>query len=184
MKRTLIGLAAILSLGVALAGCETATPYQPLRPGNAQAGGYSDTRIEANRFRVSFQGNGMTSRTTVENYLLYRAAELTLSEGYDWFEAVNRSTDKHTETYGDPIGPGPYWRPYWRYYGGRYGWRSWDPYIGGPFWGDDIDITTVEKYQTEAEIVMGHGPKPEGDHHAFDAHQVTANLSSKIVRPQ
>ncbi len=187
MKRTLLTLVMVCGLGAALAGCETPTPYQPLRPGSAQAGGYSDTQIEANRFRVTFQGNGMTARPTVENYLLYRAAELTLSQGYDWFETVTRGTDKHVDTYADPIGPyGPYggWHPYWRYYGGGFGWRGWDPYGRDPFWADGLDVTTVEKYQAEAEIVMGHGPKPDGDHRAFDAHQVVANLSAKIVRPQ
>lgn len=187
MRRVFVSLMAVFSLGAALAACETATPYQPLRPGSAESGGYGDTRLEANRFRVSFQGNSMTSRDTVETYLLYHAAELTLHEGYDWFEAVDRSTDKHVDTYADPIGPGPYgfgWRPYWRYYGGGFGWRGWDPYRGGPFWADGVDLHTVEKYSTEAEIVMGHGPKPEGDKRAFDAHALVANLGPKIIRPQ
>jgi len=184
MRRSILSLAVVIGLGAALSACETATPYQPLTPGSAQAGGYSETKIEANRFKVTFKGNGMTSRATVENYLLYHAAELTLAQGYDWFETVNRVTDKHVETFGDP---GPYgfgWRPSWRYYGRGYGWRHWDPIWGDPFWGDDVDLTTIERYEAEAEIVMGHGPKPEGDKAALDAHQVVANLASKIVRPQ
>jgi hypothetical protein len=188
MGRRLLSLTAALSLAAALSACETATPYQPLQAGAAQAGGYSDTKIEPNRFKVTFQGNGMTSRDTVETYLLYRAAELTLHEGYDWFETVDRATDKHVDTYADPLGPGPYgfpgWRPYWRYYGGGFGWRGWDPYGRDPFWADNIDVTTVEKYETSAEIVMGNGPKPIDDKHAFDAHQVAANLASKIIRPK
>ncbi len=187
MKRVLISLAAVLSLGAALTGCETPTPYQPLHAGSAQSGGYTETRIDANHFRVSFRGNGMTSRSTVENYLLYHAAELTLHEGYDWFETVHEATDKHVDTYADPVGPGPYgygWHPYWRYYGGGFGWRSWDPYWHDPFWADDIDMHTVEKFDAEAEIVMGHGPKPDNDKSALDAHEVVANLGPKIIRPQ
>jgi len=46
MKRALISLAAVLSLGGALAACETATPYQPLQTGSTQSGGYSETITE------------------------------------------------------------------------------------------------------------------------------------------
>jgi hypothetical protein len=184
MRRVLIAAAAVAALA-GLSACETATPYQPLRPGSAQAGGYSETRVEGDRWRVSFAGNSMTSRETVETYLLYRAAELTVAQGDDWFETVERSTDKHSETNVDtfpgPYGPwGPGWRPYWRVYGG-WGWRG--GYWGDPFWADSIDVRTIERYETTAEIIMHHGPKPEGDKHAFDARQVLANLSSKIVKP-
>ena len=66
MKRTLLVLAAALSL-TALAGCETATPYQPMAQGNAQYGGFTDTKVDANHWRVTFQGNSLTARDTVEN---------------------------------------------------------------------------------------------------------------------
>src|SRR3954464_15102294 len=108
-----------LSMSLGLAACETATPYQPNIPGQATHGGYSESRLEANRWRVTFTGNTMTSRETVEGYLLYRAAELTLQAGDDWFEIVDRNTDRHSRTYVEPdplyrpwYGPGfGYWRP-------------------------------------------------------------------------
>ena len=93
MSRTAIAAAAIvLSLG--LAACETATPYQPNIPGQATSGGYSESRLEPDRWRVNFVGNTMTSRETVEGYLLYRAAELTLQNGDDWFAMVDRNTER------------------------------------------------------------------------------------------
>jgi len=190
MKKALLVALAVTLSGAALAACETATPYQPLSSKNAQSGGYTETRIDTNRWRVTFQGNSLTSRGTVENYLLYHAAELTLSQGFDWFETTDRSTDKQTDTYalGGPYGYG--WRPYWRFYGGvygrPYGWRGWDPYFGDPFFGPGWgpDFQTVERYEVSAEIVMGHGPKPANDRRAMDAHEVTANLASHIVRPK
>src|ERR1700743_1322282 len=100
MRRWILGAVAAASLGGMLAGCETPTPYQPLNPNATQAGGYSEVKLEDNRWRVTFQGNSITSRTAVETNLLHRAAELTLNNGFDWFEAVQRQTDKHTETYG------------------------------------------------------------------------------------
>ncbi len=50
-----------------------------------------------------------TDRETVENYLLYRAAELTLQNGFDAFTVVNRDIDKDSRTrqYGGLYGPAP-----------------------------------------------------------------------------
>lgn len=184
-------LAATLALAAGLSACATATPYQPNLPGQAVSGGYSEQRLEADRFRVSFRGNSLTARETVEGYLLFRAAELTLGEGYDWFTVVDRATDRQARTYVEPdpfyrpwYGPAyGYWRPSWRYYGAGFGWRTWDPFWGDPFWGDRVDIRTVERFEATAEIVMGRGPKPAGDPRAFDARQVTANLGPGIQRP-
>jgi hypothetical protein len=179
MKKVLIAAAATAAL-VALTACETATPYQPLNPASARAGGYSDVRIEPDRWRVSFAGNSVTSRETVETYLLYRAAELTVGQGFDWFETVQRSTDKQTDTYVSSFGPYGYgWSPYWRVYGG-WGWRG--GYWGDPFW-NDISVQNIERYETTAEIIMHRGPKPQGNRHAFDARDVMTNLGGKIVKP-
>lgn len=183
MKRSFTVAVLALAMAGGLAACETATPYQPLRAGSQVSGGYSDLKLESNRWRVTFAGNSLTSRQTVETYLLYRAAELTVNQGYDWFEMADRQTDKHVQTFADPIGPYGYgWAPYWRFHG-RFGWRSWDPFWGDPFWADSVDIQTIEQYEANAEIVMGHGAKPTGDPRAFDAREVLANLSGKIARP-
>ncbi len=173
-KLVLAAMAALL-----LAGCETATPYAPVAAGHGHQG-YSETRVAQDRWRVSFSGNSVTPRDTVEIYLLYRAAELTTEQGYDWFETAQRSTEKRTTFVGspDPWGYGPFWRPSWRYYRRGY-WGPW----GDPFWGD-YDVEQIDRFQATAEIVMHHGKKPEGDKHAFDAREVMTNLGPKVVRPQ
>jgi hypothetical protein len=179
-------LAGLLVAAATLGACATATPYQPNVPGQQASGGFSETRIETDRFRVTFAGNSLTSRDTVERYLLYRAAELTVNEGYDWFALVDRSTDRTTRTYVDPRPFGPaygYWRPSWRYYGASWGWRRWDPWYGDPFWDRQVDVRTVEKYEAGAEIVLRKGPRPADDPRAFDAREVMANLGPTIVRP-
>lgn len=182
-------IAGLLLAATALTACATATPYQPNMPGQQVSGGFSDTRLETDRYRVTFAGNSLTSRETVERYLLYRAAELTTGEGYDWFALVDRSTDRKTRTYVDSA-PSAFgygyggWRPYWRYYGPRYGgWRRWDPWFGDPFWADDMDVRTVEKFEASAEIILRKGPKPANDPQAFDAREVMSNLGPTIVRP-
>jgi hypothetical protein len=171
LKRSVLALAAIGALG--LAACETATPYQPLAHGGAVAGGFTDERLDDTHFRVTFKGNDATSRSRVENYLLYRAADLTVAQGFDWFEMVDHDTRNNGQVYVDPaFGPGwGYWRPGWRYWGGGFG--PWGPY----------DVDRIDRYQATADIFVGHGPKPAGDARAFDARQVMANLGPKIVRP-
>ena len=182
MRRAAIALAVVLALG--LAACETATPYQPAKPNAAVSGGFTDQKIDANHFRVTFSGNSVTSRKTVETYLLYRAAELTVNQGFDWFQMVDRKTRDTGQTFISP-GPGAwgYWQPYWRYHRGRFGWRTWDPFWGDPFWADDYDVQTIDRFDADAEIAMGHGPKPADDPKAFDAHEVMTNLGPSIVRP-
>ena len=190
MKRVVLAMAATVALA-GLAACETATPYQPVAPGNRQAGGYSEYKIDAAHWRVTFAGNSLTSRETVERYLLYRAAELTLQQGYDWFVTTDRHTDKNTNYYADPdpfyhsgfwgaYGWG--WRPYWRYYGGGFGWRSRDPWYGDPFWARSVNIQEISRYEATTEIAMGKGAPPQSER-VFDARQVTAHLGSSIMRP-
>ena len=178
---------AVIVVALMASACTTPTPYQPLPSAGSERGGYSEQRLEENRFRVTFTGNSMTSRETVETYLLYRAAELTIANGYDWFVMADRATERHSQTYLDrPFGPGPwgYWGPSWRYYGRGFGWRSWDPFWGDPFWDSQVNVQTVDRYEASAEIVMGRGPKPADNVRAFDARQVISNLKSQIVMPQ
>lgn len=75
MKR-LILLAAALS-----AGCAIPTPYQP----DGFLGGFTETRLTSNTWRVNFQGNGFTKTEVVQDYALLRSAELTLQQGYRYF---------------------------------------------------------------------------------------------------
>jgi hypothetical protein len=181
MKRLLLAAAACL----ALAACTTATPYQPYQPGgmSSSAGGFSEQRIGADRFRITFSGNSLTSRETVERYLLFRSAEVTLAEGYDWFSLADRHTDRKTRTIidrHDPFGY-DYWRPTWAYLGyGR--WVVLDPWGPRSFF-DDAEVRRIDRYEASAEIFLGKGAKPAGDPSAFDAREVVKNLGPTIVRP-
>lgn len=175
-----------LTVALALGACATATPYQPLR---GSAGGFAEQKLEANRYRVTFVGNDYSSQQQVEKYLLFRAAELTVANGFDGFAIVDRDTERNVQhrvhdtgiRYPDRSLYGG-WRPYWRYYGGGYGWRNWDPWYGGPFGGAEFDVRRVERYEAMAEIEMFRG------HHegatSFDARQVIANLRSSIQVPK
>ena len=191
MKRLLLAAAAAAAIGGALAGCATPTPYQPAVSESRYSYGYRDQRLDADNWRVTFAGNSLTSRETVERYLLYRAAELTVQQGFDWFETTDRKTERHSRYYANPdpfysSGFGYHygwgWRPHWRYWGHR-GWVGWDPWVGDPFWSSRVDIQEVSRYEATAEIGMGRGPAPEG-RRVFNAREVMTNLGPTIELPE
>jgi hypothetical protein len=193
LKRPRIAaLVMALAGGVAVASCATPTPYQPAVGVGQYRAGYSDQQIEGDRFQVSFSGNSLTSRETVERYLLYRAAELTVQRGFDNFILVSRDTETTSRTYidrgfsGGGWGGGSfgYWRPSWRWYRPSFGWRSWDPFFGDPFYDRDFDLRTINRYEATAEIVVGNGPKPGGNLRAFDAREVIDRLGPTIQLPE
>ncbi len=169
--RTLM-LAAALGL---LAACGTATPYQPALGADY---GFREQSIESNRMRITFRGNSLTDRDTVETYLLYRAAELTLQSGRDYFVVVNRDTEERTRLQATGPSRSRYLFDYW-YYAPRAGWVPWYD----PFWDNSPDYRQVTRYEAVAEIVMYDGAKPADDPNAFDASEVQANLQGRITRP-
>lgn len=196
MKLRSLATFAAIALAAGLAACATATPYQPAVRGSAVSGGFSDVRVADNRFRVTFSGNTVTPRETVERYLLFRAAELTTQAGFNWFEIADKQVDRDQRTYIDPtFGPyggfGPYgygygglgyWRPAWRFYGAGYGgWGGWGPYRD-PFWGG-MDVRTVTRFEATADILLHKDTAPTDNPRAFDARQVMANLGPTLQMP-
>ena len=172
MLRKLLAAAAITA-ALGLAACQNGpTPYQP---GAGNDRGYAESKIENDRYRVSFKGNARTGRETVENYLLFRAAELTLQNGFDTFTIVSRDTDKDRDVRqtGGYMGS----RLSYMYFSPRYGWiGAWDP-----FW-TPARYEEVTRYEAFAEVVMGRGAKGS-DPNTFDARQVSQNLAGQIQRP-
>ena len=169
MRTLLLALATGL-----LAACATATPYQAA---NTDRYGFQEQRIENNRVRITFRGNTLTDRETVETYLLYRAAEVTLESGNDYFIVANRATDEDTRVRRDPY-PSRFGYDYW-YFSPRRGWSPWYD----PFWDEPSSYREVSRYEAVAEIAMFDGAKPTNDPDAFDAREVQANLQGRVVRP-
>lgn len=156
-----------------LAACATPTPYQPAID---TPYGFAEQRIEPDRYRVTFSGNTITDRETVENYLLLRAAELTLQQGYEYFRVVTRDTDAETRQYATSAYPGYGFNAHYRYYHPRYGWYG--PY--SPFF-NDVEVRESTRYQAIAEIKFGPGPYPDAAN-VFNAREVARNLS-QVQRP-
>ncbi len=90
MKSVLLLFASGFSLWF-LSGC--ATSYQQ----KGFTGGYSETQLAPDVFRVNFQGNGYTSSERAQDFALLRAAELSLERGFRYFALLDE-TDLHTRT--------------------------------------------------------------------------------------
>lgn len=72
----------ILLASLALGAC--ATPYQP----KGMTGGFTETQLEQDRFRVLFSGNANTTPERAQDFALLRGAELTLDHGFTHFAVV------------------------------------------------------------------------------------------------
>lgn len=161
-------LLAVLSIA-ALAACATAvgTAYGPA---DAKGFGYTETRIEADRYRITFAGDGATSPDAVEDYALLRAAELAVANGYDWFRIIGRSLDEQ-EKGGVGIGAG--------LGTGSYGRRS------GVSVGVGGNLGTVgarKLYTARIEVLFGKGEKPsdESGGPVYDANSVIGTIRARI----
>jgi hypothetical protein len=199
MDMTKLRFTSALAALAVLGACATATPYQAAD--NSQKG-YANQQIETNRWQISFSGNSLTDRQTVETYLLYRAAELTDMEGFDHFRVVQRQTDEDRRLLATGFGASdPFYSNFfcdYRFYGRRgrlAGYpRSWysrraalhgfhSPFgYRDPFWSDPWDYREVVRYEATSEIIMGKGEKPD-DPSFFNADEVLMNLAGRIERP-
>ncbi len=153
---------ALLLVTLALAACATPTVFAPMT--TASGSGYTETRIEADRWRVTFRGGSDAGRERVADLTLLRAAQLTLQQGDDWFRI--------TERYGDALPPRG---PTLSVGAGTadYGWHGGSSFgvgVGGiPLGGGPLISETLE-------IVMAKGPAPKGDPAVYDARGITQSI--------
>lgn len=164
MRRTVLSaLVAALLAGA----CAGPTSYSPADNGS----GFRDIRIEPGRYRVQFAGNSLTPRETVETYLLYRAAEVTLEAGGDYFVIVEGDTAVERE-YRTTVDAVHFAGPISFYYRGV---------CCAPL---TLTETTrpIERFTAVAEIRTYEGDPPADNLRAYDARAVLANLGPRIDR--
>lgn len=146
---------AVLSLSACAA---TPTVYRAAL-GPQAAVGYSEYRLEAGRYRVTFQGGAGAPEAQVADYALLRAAELALRDGYDWFVVADRSTTVSGRGSGPRLSVG----------GGS---ASFGRHSGiGVGLGTSFDLGPGPAYARSIEVVFGKGPAPR-EREAYDARDI------------
>ena len=164
MKRLTFGLIAASAL--ALSACASLAPYGPQQSAGGQ--GFNEQRIESNRFRVTY--NGVGAPGPVADRALFRAAQLTVDQGYDWFEVTQRWIDGRPDSAGGvrpsvSIGAGS----------SRYGGYS----ASGVGVGLGFDLSGPQPTSTTLEIVLGRGAKPDRPE-AYDARGVQDAIRNRL----
>lgn len=81
-----------LLLLVTLSGC--ATGYHA----SGYMGGFSETQLGPNVFRVSFEGNNYTSGERAENFMMLRSAELALAHGFRYFSVATSKDSSSSDS--------------------------------------------------------------------------------------
>lgn len=88
---------ATIILLATLGGCATA--YQT---GNHFTGGFEETALAPNIYRVRFEGNGYTSASRAQDLALLRSADLTLQKGFKYFGLADANSSSSLSTYRTP----------------------------------------------------------------------------------
>jgi hypothetical protein len=135
------------------------TTYQPAAGGDR---GFSEMRIEQDRYRVRFAAGGDIGFDRAEDYALRRAAEITLREGGEWFQVVARTREGNDR---NPVGVGGSLGRSW----GSDGFRASAVGIGLR-----IDGSAGEKEVT-LEILIRSGPRADSPQ-AYDARAVLEHI--------
>jgi hypothetical protein len=158
----------LTAIGGLLAACTTGPEYKPR--GEGERIGYTDERLSSNRFRVTFSGGTRTERAQVEDYLLRRAAEVTLQSGFTHFVFDQRDTEAKTyyRAAFDTYSLGWDWRRYGRYRPSY--WSNWDY--------GRADAVPVTRYSAYAEIVMLTAAEAARNPRSIPADEVLRRLAS------
>ena len=163
MKR----IVAIVFAANMLAACATPTFYGPAT--GPTTSGFWETRIENDRYRVSYRGGNGAPPAQVEDYALLRAAEVTTAAGYDWFRVVGRFAEG-SGSRGPQVSLG----------GGStsFGRRS----AVGVGLGTSFDLGGGPQLASTLEIKLGTGAKPS-DFDTYDAADVIRTVSQRLPGP-
>lgn len=86
----------ILLLPLLVSACATSYSSKGL------TGGFSETQLAPNSWRVTFAGNGYTSRERAADFTLLRCAELALDNGFTHFVIVDASQATDHSSYTMP----------------------------------------------------------------------------------
>lgn len=156
---------AAVVLCAALGACTTPTVFGPAT--RAGGVGYTEQRIEPGRYRVTFRGGSGASAAQISDYALLRAAQLTLADGYDWFQVVDRYMAEVGASSGPQFSLGM---------GGGSGGGYYDQSAVGVGVGTSFNLGGGPAIHQTLEVLMGKDPRPAGPAY-YDARQVRNSIA-------
>jgi len=163
-------LVVIACAAVCLTACATPTAYGPAGP-SPYASGFSDSRIEANRYRVTYRGGSDAPPALVRDLALLRAADLTRESGYDWFQIVGRYGEAAPPRSSSSLSIGGGAASYGRRASSGVGVGLSFPLGGGG-----------PQFSETIEIVLGKGVKPAAPD-TYDAADVQRSVRPRAPPP-
>lgn len=175
MITRIVLIAALLTLGA----CASSPRY--VAADSASDHGHYARKISENRYRVNYNGGRTASLQDTRDFALLRAAEITLSNGYEWFQVVDRETAT-TESREPRAGVGfGYERAYYSETNcGLLACSRRTRPATYTTWSVDSHARRPEsRHSHSLEIVMGKGKMPE-DGHYYDAEQVMKAILDNI----
>ena len=163
------------------AGC--ATGYQ--RQG--WSGGYSESQLQEDTFRVSFKGNAFVDKERVQDYLLLRCAEITIDHGFDYFIILGEEDSTAVSSYTTPTNISAQSTSYGNTnYSGRvsgntiYGTGAYTQQTNGNATITGGDTYYFSKPRSNCVIKCFKGKKPDDLPNAFTAYQLIGYLKDKV----
>ena len=169
--------AAALALAVAtallLAACAAPAPSAYGPKAGAGRFGYDAKPLEDGAWQVEFTANQLTPREAVEDYALYRAAEIALKNGFDRFAVIDRVYDRHIQrTYAYNLRPP--------------GFDSFeDRFRGGSTYSDPFSnsrLVTSERRTAVLVIRPFRDAPPDGAGRTYDARAVIDRIGPTLER--
>ena len=154
-----------LLLTLLITACASSAPEYG--PASTERGkGFRSVKLEENRYRVTWRG-GPTD--LARDNALRRAAEITLRQGYQWFEVMNVDSEKAGRRAGPRTGIS---------IGGSTGSRGRSGVGVGIGIGIPIQTTRSGDSFISMEILLGRGEKPDR-REAYNARSVLDNLGTR-----
>ncbi len=145
----------VLAFLLTLSAC--ATPYQEM----GLLGGVEAHRISSDTAQIVAKGNAYTDASVIQRYVLRKAAEETLADGFDYFDISSGNDESQHGSVGSAYGGG-------RFSSAWFLTSSWE---------------MIKPGQTIL-IRMLHAPAPEPlPPNVFNAHEVKDNLSKGSYVP-
>ncbi len=150
-----------------LAGC--ATPYAP----NGMPGGYSESQLAEDVFRVTFKGNGYTKLDQAEEMALLRSAEVVSEKGYSHFVLLDERVHVEQQTFTTPMQART--TGTLNSYGSTSYLNARTQYTGGQ--------TFTSNHPMVVKMVKGFRGEPQGVSMAYSARFIIDSLGPKYKKP-